>query len=124
VPIDSFPGEIRLANAVAALAQARVALRSASGSAAGLATGSTTGLAAGSAAGSPSGSTSEPTAGSIDLAGLTVFDSAALAVLAALRRQAAGPLHFANPPANLRKLAALYGVDALLFGSADGCAAA
>lgn len=100
MPIDSFPGEIRLANAVAALAQARVALRSASGSAAGLAS------------------------GSIDLAGLTVFDSAALAVLAALRRQAAGPLHFANPPANLRKLAALYGVDALLFGAADGCAAA
>lgn len=100
MPINSFPGEIRLANAVAALAQARVALSSASGS----------------AAGSPSGS--------IDLAGLTVFDSAALAVLAALRREAAGPLHFANPPANLRKLAALYGVDALLFGSADGSAAA
>jgi ABC-type transporter Mla MlaB component len=108
VPINSFPGEIRLANAVAALAQARAALRSASGS----------------AAGSTSGSTSGSPSGSIDLAGLTVFDSAALAVLAALRREAAGPLHFANPPDNLRKLAALYGVDALLFGSADGCAAA
>ena len=108
MPINSFPGEIRLANAVAALAQARAAL----------------GSAAGSAAGSPSGSTPGSPSGSIDLAGLTVFDSAALAVLAALRREAAGPLHFANPTANLRKLAALYGVDALLFGSADGCAAA
>ncbi|MEI6548241.1 MAG: STAS domain-containing protein [Burkholderiales bacterium] len=108
MPINSLPGEIRLANAVAALAQARVLLGSAAGSAAGLATGSTSG----------------PTTASIDLAGLTVFDSAALAVLAALRREAAGPLRFANPPANLRKLAALYGVDTLLFGSADGCAAA
>jgi ABC-type transporter Mla MlaB component len=96
VPADTFPGEIRLANAVAALAQGRVALGSASGSA----------------------------SGSIDLAGLTVFDSAALAVLAALRRDAGGPLRFANPPANLRKLAALYGVDALLFDCVDRPAAA
>jgi ABC-type transporter Mla MlaB component len=95
VPVDTFPAEIRLANAVAALAQARVALGSASGSA----------------------------SGSIDLAGLTVFDSAALAVLAALRRDAGGPLRFANPPANLRKLAALYGVEALLFDTVDGPAA-
>jgi ABC-type transporter Mla MlaB component len=86
VPGDIFPGEIRLTNAVAALAQARTAL--------GLAT------------------------ASIDLAGLTVFDSSALAVLAALRREAGGTLHFANPHANLRQLAALYGVDALLFDPA------
>jgi len=95
VPVGTFPAEIRLANAVAALAQTRVALGSASGSA----------------------------SGSIDLAGLTVFDSAALAVLAALRRDAGGPLRFANPPANLRKLAALYGVEALLFDTVDGPAA-
>ncbi len=96
MPGDTFPREIRLTNAVAALAQARVALGAASGSA----------------------------SGSIDLAGLTVFDSAALAVLAALRRDAAGSLRFANPPANLRKLAALYGVEALLFDTVDGPAAA
>lgn len=120
MPVDTFPGEIRLANAVAALAQARAALGSAAGSAAGATSGSTTG----STSEPTTESTTESTTASIDLAGLTVFDSAALAVLAALRREAAGPLHFANPPANLRKLAALYGVDALLFGSADGCAAA
>ena len=94
--MSSFPGEVRLSNAVAALAQARVALGPAAGS----------------------------TPGSIDLAGLTVFDSAALAVLAALRRDADGSLRFANPPPNLRKLAALYGVDALLFEPADGQATA
>ena len=88
MPVDTFPGEIRLANAVAALAKARAACQS--------------------------GTTS------IDLAQLTAFDSSALAVLAALRRDAPGPLSFRNPPANLRKLAALYGVDALLFDAADG----
>jgi ABC-type transporter Mla MlaB component len=98
VPVDTFPGEIRLSNAVAALAQARLAL------------------------GSASGSTSASADASIDLAGLTDFDSAALAVLAALRRDASGSLRFANPPAKLRQLAALYGVDALLFGPADGTA--
>lgn len=86
MPGDTFPGEIRLTNAVAALAQARAAVGSATAS--------------------------------IDLAGLTVFDSSALAVLAALRREAGGTLHFANPHANLRQLAALYGVDALLFDPA------
>ena len=86
MPGDTFPSEIRLTNAVAALAQARGALGSATAS--------------------------------IDLAGLTVFDSSALAVLAALRREAGGTLHFANPHANLRQLAALYGVDALLFDPA------
>lgn len=90
MPVDSFPAEIRLANAVAALAQARVALGSATPSA------------------TPS----------IDLAGLTVFDSSALAVLAALRREAGATLRFANPHAKLRQLAALYGVDALLFDPA------
>jgi ABC-type transporter Mla MlaB component len=98
VPDGIFPGEIRLSNAVAALAQARLAL------------------------GSASGSTSASADASIDLAGLTDFDSAALAVLAALRRDASGSLRFANPPAKLRQLAALYGVDALLFGPADGTA--
>ena len=96
MPVDTFPAEIRLANAVAALAQARAAL----------------------------GSTTASTTASIDLAGLTVFDSAALAVLAALRRDLGGSLRFANPPANLRKLAALYGVDALLFDCVDRPAAA
>jgi ABC-type transporter Mla MlaB component len=100
VPVDTFPAEIRLANAVAALAQARAAL------------------------GSTTGSTTASTTASIDLAGLTVFDSAALAVLAALRRDLGGSLRFANPPANLRKLAALYGVDALLFDCVDPPAAA
>jgi len=100
VPVDTFPAEIRLANAVAALAQARAAL------------------------GSTTGSTTASTLASIDLAGLTVFDSAALAVLAALRRDLGGSLRFANPPANLRKLAALYGVDALLFDCVDRPAAA
>ena len=118
--VDTFPGEIRLTNAVAALTQARAALRSAAGSAAG----ATSGSATESTSGATSGATPGATAASIDLAGLTVFDSAALAVLAALRREAAGPLRFANPPANLRKLATLYGVDTLLFGSADGSAAA
>lgn len=98
MPDGIFPGEIRLSNAVAALAQARLAL------------------------GSASGSTSASADASIDLAGLTDFDSAALAVLAALRRDASGSLRFANPPAKLRQLAALYGVDALLFGPADGTA--
>lgn len=100
MPVDTFPAEIRLANAVAALAQARAAL------------------------GSTTGSTTASTLASIDLAGLTVFDSAALAVLAALRRDLGGSLRFANPPANLRKLAALYGVDALLFDCVDRPAAA
>lgn len=90
MPGDTFPSEIRLTNAVAALAQARVAL----------------------------GSVTASATASIDLAGLTAFDSSALAVLAALRREAGGTLHFANPHANLRQLAALYGVDALLFDPA------
>jgi len=111
VPVDTFPAEIRLANAVAALAQARAALGQAR-------------AALGSTTASSTASTTASTLASIDLAGLTVFDSAALAVLAALRRDLGGSLRFANPPANLRKLAALYGVDALLFDCVDRPAAA
>jgi phospholipid transport system transporter-binding protein len=57
-----------------------------------------------------------PGATEFDLAPLRRFDSSAIAVLLALRRQAGGRLAFRNPPANLRTLASLYGVDALLFG--------
>jgi len=55
----------------------------------------------------------------IDLASLERFDSAAVAVLVALRREAGSGLSLRNPPPNLRTLAALYGVDTLLFGSGD-----
>ena len=54
----------------------------------------------------------------IDLAGCGVFDSSLLAVLLELARRtrAAGAAYrVLSPPANLRKLAALYGVDELLF---------
>lgn len=55
----------------------------------------------------------------LDLAGCETFDSALIAVLLELRRRAsrAGtqPPRALNPPANLRKLAALYGVDGILF---------
>jgi phospholipid transport system transporter-binding protein len=54
--------------------------------------------------------------GALDCTGLRQFDSAAVAVLVALRREARGPLRLQGAPPNLRKLAALYGVDALLFG--------
>lgn len=57
-----------------------------------------------------------PGDGELDLAPLRRFDSSAIAVLLALRRQAGGRLAFRNPPANLRTLASLYGVDGLLFG--------
>ena len=56
-------------------------------------------------------------AGQIDLAGLQHFDSSALAVLVALRREFGGGISFRNPAANLRTLAGLYGVDGLLFGA-------
>lgn len=56
-------------------------------------------------------------AGQIDLAGLQQFDSSALAVLVALRREFGGGIGFRNPAANLRTLAGLYGVDRLLFGA-------
>ncbi len=55
--------------------------------------------------------------GTIDLARVKVVDSAAVAVLLAWQRaaRAAGAtLQILNPPENLEKLAALYGVDGLL----------
>jgi len=51
----------------------------------------------------------------LDLSPLVRFDSAALGVLLALRREAGSGLAFSGVPANLRTLASLYGVDALLF---------
>ena len=54
--------------------------------------------------------------GSLDLAPLLRFDSSAVAVLVALRREAGSGAAFRNPPPNLRKLASLYGVEAALFG--------
>ena len=54
----------------------------------------------------------------VDLAACTEFDSSLIAVLLDLRRRAAaagGSCSIGDPPANLRKLAALYGVDGLLF---------
>jgi ABC-type transporter Mla MlaB component len=56
--------------------------------------------------------------GVLDLSSLERFDSAAVAVLVALRREAGNGLVFRNAPANLRKLASLYGVEAALFGPA------
>jgi len=55
----------------------------------------------------------------IDLAGCSEFDSSVLAVLLALERRARAMragcrVHNVSP--KLRKLAALYGVDALIFG--------
>ena len=52
----------------------------------------------------------------LDLSGLTQFDSTAVAVLIALRRDAPHGPAFRGAPANLRKLAGLYGVETLLFG--------
>jgi phospholipid transport system transporter-binding protein len=54
--------------------------------------------------------------GVVDLAGLQRFDSAAVAVLVAMRREFGSNLRFDAPPANLRNLAALYGVEELIFG--------
>jgi phospholipid transport system transporter-binding protein len=54
--------------------------------------------------------------GTLDLAPLVRFDSTAVAVLVQLRRETGSEAAFRNPPPNLRKLAALYGVDAELFG--------
>jgi len=51
----------------------------------------------------------------VDLGGLARFDSAAIAVLVALRREFGATPRFVHPPANLRKLAAVYGVDEVLF---------
>ena len=56
----------------------------------------------------------------LDLSALTRFDSSAVAALVALSRRAFSQsvaLRYLNVPANLRKLAALYGVDGVLFGN-------
>ena len=58
-----------------------------------------------------------PTSGVVDLAGANPVDSAALAMLLAWKRRGAAeghPLRFANVPAPIRSLAALYGVESLI----------
>ena len=58
-----------------------------------------------------------PTTGEIDLADIDAVDSAAVAVLVALKRRAAEdgrPLTFVNVPAALTALADLYGVEEIL----------
>ena len=55
----------------------------------------------------------------LDLAALADFDSSAVAALLAILRQAQArgcALQCVNAGPNLRKLAALYGVDRILFG--------
>jgi len=58
-----------------------------------------------------------PESGVVDLAGLSHADSAALAVLLALKRRAAAErrtLAFTSMPATLDSLARVYGIDDLL----------
>ena len=58
-----------------------------------------------------------PSSGEVDLSGAVAVDSAAVAVLLALRRRAAGegkPLIFIHVPAALTALADLYSVEDLL----------
>jgi phospholipid transport system transporter-binding protein len=58
-----------------------------------------------------------PASGVVDFAGLVHADSAALAVLLALRRRAAAegrPLTFTGMPALVATLADVYGIDGLL----------
>jgi phospholipid transport system transporter-binding protein len=58
-----------------------------------------------------------PPGGEVDLAGVEIFDSAAVAVLVALARRAAGEgrtLRFTGLPEGLRALANLYGVEEIL----------
>jgi phospholipid transport system transporter-binding protein len=58
-----------------------------------------------------------PATGEVDLADVDAVDSAAVAVLVALKRRAAGegrPLTLANAPAALTALADLYGVEEIL----------
>jgi len=60
-----------------------------------------------------------PATGVVDLASLEQADSAALAVLLALARRAAGDgarLNFTSIPPGLRRLAHVYGVEDLLAG--------
>jgi phospholipid transport system transporter-binding protein len=58
-----------------------------------------------------------PAAGEIDLSDIGAVDSAAVAVLVALKRRATAegrPLRFTNVPAALTTLADLYGVEEIL----------
>lgn len=58
-----------------------------------------------------------PASGTVDCSGIAALDSAAVAVLLALKRRAASegrPLAFANLPAALTALADLYGVEEIL----------
>jgi phospholipid transport system transporter-binding protein len=60
-----------------------------------------------------------PGAGEVDLTDVEGIDSAAVAVLLALKRRAAGegrPLRFVGIPASLASLADLYGVEEILRG--------
>ncbi len=60
-----------------------------------------------------------------DLAPLAEYDSSAIAVLLGIRRAPGGAgARFLNVPANLRKLATLYGVDSLLFDTPAASAGA
>ena len=51
----------------------------------------------------------------LDLAGLAGFDSSALAVLLAVRREYGPRMALRSVPPNLRTLARLYGVESVLF---------
>jgi phospholipid transport system transporter-binding protein len=58
-----------------------------------------------------------PSAGVVDFSGLLQADSAALAVIIALKRRAHAerhPIMFAGLPASLMSLAVVYGVDSLI----------
>ncbi len=60
-----------------------------------------------------------PREGVVDCSGIGAFDSAAIAVLLALRRRAAGEsrqLEFAGLPERLKALATLYDVEEMLAG--------
>jgi phospholipid transport system transporter-binding protein len=60
-----------------------------------------------------------PGSGEVDLTDVEGIDSAAVAVLLALKRRAAGegqPLRFVGIPAALASLAELYGVEEILGG--------
>jgi phospholipid transport system transporter-binding protein len=60
-----------------------------------------------------------PAAGIVDLAGLAHADSAALAVMVALKRRAAregARIAFASVPPGVHRLARVYGVEDLLAG--------
>ena len=60
-----------------------------------------------------------PSAGVVECGGITEVDSAAVALLLAVRRRAAGegvPLAFTGVPAALATLASLYGVEEMLGG--------